>query len=145
MPEKGKPGRKKRPRTTAEKLLMAEFSAKLYAILDEKGWVKQKSGKERAARALGVSRASFYNYLNRLDLASFEVLKRAHDRWGMNFAHIDFGAKAPPQPTPTEEDAPRQYVLPFIKSVRENDIEIVQTKPVRPDTLQLTVNIRFAG
>jgi hypothetical protein len=139
MPRGGKGGRKKRARTVSEKLLMAEFSLKLYGVLEKKGWDKQKG-----ARELAVSRASFYNYLNQTDLASFEVLKRAHDRLGMKFDYIDFGASARSLNVAAIEQ-PRQYVLPFLKSVRENDIEVISTKPVRPDTLQLTINVKFAG
>jgi transcriptional regulator with XRE-family HTH domain len=136
MPKK--PGRKLRPRTTAEKLLMVEVSEKFEKVMEDNGW-----NVERAAKELEVSRASFYNYWNKNDLPSFEVLKRAHDRWGLNFKHIDFGATSR-QSFPTAEE-PRQYVLPFIESVRERDVEVIKAKSVKPDTLQLTVNIKFAG
>jgi dihydropteroate synthase len=136
MPNKR--GRKLRPRTTAEKLLMVEVSEKFGKVMEERGW-----NVERAAKELEVSRASFYNYCNKDDLASFEVLKRAHDRWGLNFRYIDFGANSRNSSPTTEES--RQYVLPFIEGVRERDIEIIKTKSVKPDTLQLTVNIKFAG
>jgi len=139
MPRGGKGGRKKRARTVAEKLLMAEFSTKLYRVLADNGWDKR-----RGARELAVSPASFYNYLNQNDLASFDVLKRSHERFGIKFDYIAFGAAARSVQMPTLEQ-PRQYILPFLKSVRENDIEVISTKPVRPDTLQLTVNIKFAG
>lgn len=136
MPNKR--GRKLRPRTTAEKLLMVEVSEKFEKVMKDRAW-----NVERAAKELGVSRASFYNYWNRNDLPSFEILKRAHDRWGLNFKHIDFGVNSR-QSAPTAEE-PRQYVLPFIDGVRERDVEIIKTKSVKPDTLQLTVNIKFAG
>ena len=118
---------------------MAEFSSKLHKLLEEKGWDKRKG-----ARELAVSLASFYNYLNQDDLASFEVLERAHARFGMTFEHIDFGANARKALGPVPEK-PRQYILPFLQSVRENDIEVIATKPVKPDTLQITVHIKFAG
>jgi transcriptional regulator with XRE-family HTH domain len=136
MPKKR--GRKPRPRTTAEKLLMVEVSEKFETLMEERGW-----SVERAAKELEVSRASFYNYCNKSDLASFEVLKKAHDRWGLKFKYIDFGANSR-QSSPTTEE-PRQYVLPFIANVRERDVEIIKAKSVKPDTLQLTVNIKFAG
>ncbi|HEY1528245.1 MAG TPA: hypothetical protein VGH51_18615 [Candidatus Angelobacter sp.] len=136
MPQKV--GRKRKPRTTAEKLLMTEVSEKFGKVMEDRGW-----NAERAAKELDVSRASFYNYCNKNDLASFEVLKRAHDRWGLNFKYIDFGANSRHSSSPPEEH--RQYVLPFIDNVRERDVEIIKTKSVKPDTLQLTVNIKFAG
>ncbi len=118
---------------------MAEVSQKLYKKMEDDGW-----NAETAAKKLKVSRASFYNYLNQNDLPRFEILKRAHDLWGIKFKYVDFGAQRKSS-SPSETDQPRQYVLPFIESVRENDIEIIQAKPVKPDTLQLTVNIKFAG
>ena len=138
MPNGKKPGRKKRPRTTSEKLLMNEVSEKFGRVMKDRGW-----NVERAAKELGVSRASFYNYWNKDDLPSFEVLKRAHDLWELTFAHIDFGGRRP-SPVPVREE-PRQYVLPFIENVRERDVEVIKAKSVKPDTLQLTVNIKFVG
>lgn len=118
---------------------MAEIALKFEAKMEEEGW-----NAERAANELRVSRASFYNYLGKKDLPGFEVLKRAHDLWDMCFAYIDFGNGAT-KAALSESDQPRQYVLPFIKSVNEGDVEVIRAKPVRPDTLQLTVNIKFAG
>jgi len=132
-----KRGRKARARTTAEKLLMAEVSEKFTAQ-------KRAKGTKEAAKELRVSPASFYNYVNQDDLPSFEVLKRAHDKWGLNFKHVDFGSRAPVS-APTEEESPRQYLLPFLESVRQNDIEVLRTKPVKPDMLEVTVRIKFAG
>jgi hypothetical protein len=140
MSPKTKPGRKIRPRTTAEKLLMVEISKKLYALMHEQGW---KTG-EAAARKLKISPASMYNYLRKDDLASFEVLRRIHDEWGVDFQYMDFGT-IPRRRGPSETDQPRQYILPFIEGVRESDIQIIQAKSVKPDTLQLTITIKFAG
>jgi hypothetical protein len=124
---------------------MAEFSEKLKSVLMDRGWDKSKAGKEEAAKELCVSRASFYNYLTQKDLAGLEVFRRAHDLWGIKLKHMDFGVGTSPSPIKKREEGPRQYVLPFIQSVNENDVEIVQAKPIGRDTLQLTVNIRFAG
>jgi transcriptional regulator with XRE-family HTH domain len=139
MPHRKKPGRKKRPRTTAEKLLMNEFAEKLASLMQDR-----RLSVEAAARELGVSRASLYNYRNKNDLAGFEVLKRAHDLWDFTFQYVDFAVGAR-RLAPSEEDRPRQYVLSFIQGVQERDVEVVRAKPVKPDTLQLTVNIRFVG
>ena len=137
MSSGAKRGRKSRPRTTAEKRLMVEVSRKFRIY--QKKW-----GAEAAAKEIKVSRASFYNYLAKEDLPSFEVLKRAHDVWGLNFKHIDFGASAG-RSTASPMEEPRQYVLPFIEGVREKDVQVIHAKPVKPDTLELTVQIRFAG
>ena len=135
-----KRGRKTRPRTTAEKLLLAEISKKLYALMDDRKWKRVAT----AARQLKISPASMYNYLKKDDLASFEVLKRIHDEWGVEFEYLNFGEKATVR-APSEAEQPRQYILPFIESVRETDIRIIKAKSVKPDTLQLTINIKFAG
>lgn len=133
----GRRGRGKRPRTTAEKLLMGEVSQKFSAK-------KKSMGARAAARELKVSVASFYNYIRKTDLPSFEVLKRAHDVWNENFTHIDF-ASASRTWSPSEESQPRQYILPFIKAIREDDIEVVCAKAVKPDSLLLTLKIRFVS
>src|SRR5713101_5437565 len=102
MSQKPKRGRKRHPRTTAEKLLMSEISKKFGDVMKDRGW-----NAERAAKELGVSRASFYNYWSKKDdLPSFEVLKRAHDLWGLNFEYIDFGVKGR-TPAPGQGEEPR--------------------------------------
>jgi hypothetical protein len=133
-----KRGRKKRARTTAEKLLMGEFSDKLRGKMKSEGW-----NAKRTARELDVCLASFYNYRNRKDLPSYEILKRAHDRWGWNFQYIDFAERYAKAPSDSEQ--PRQYVLPFIENVHESDIQVIRAKPVKPDLLELTVQIRFGS
>jgi len=138
MQEGRKRGRKKRARTTAEKLLMTEFSEKLYGKMKDEHWNAKK-----AAQELNVSLASFYNYRNKTDLPRYEILKRAHDLWGWNFKHIDFGERSARAPSETEQ--PRQYVLPFIENVHEDDIQVIRAKAVKPDRLELTVQIRFAS
>jgi transcriptional regulator with XRE-family HTH domain len=138
MQTTGKRGRKKRPRTTAEKLLMAEFSEKLCDKMKEEGWTAKRTAKE-----LKICPASFYNYRNKTDLPSYEVLKRAHDRWGWNFKYIDFAEQS--ARAPSEAEQPRQYVLPFIENVQERDIQVIRAKAVKPDCLELTVQIRFAS
>src|SRR5512146_1743101 len=118
MPPGRKRGRRKRPRTTAEKLLLAEFSQKLVAKMEAEDW-----DAKRTARELGISLASFYNYKKKNDLPRYEVLKRAHDFWGWNFKHIDFSERSARAPSETEE--PRQYVLPFIQNVRESYRQVI--------------------
>src|SRR5215470_8677874 len=90
-----------------------------------------------------VGLASLYNYKNKSDLPSYEILKRTHDRWGWNFKYIDFAERS--GRAPTEDEQPRQYVLPFIETVRESDIQVIRAKPVKPDSLELTVQIKFGS
>ena len=99
---------------------------------------------ETAAKQLKVSRASFYKYLGKTDLPSFEVLKRAHDLWGISFNHIDFAASHPVR-VPPESELPRQFLLPFLEAVDASHVQILRAKPIKPDMLELTVRIRFVG
>ena len=119
---------------------MAEFSDKLYEEMRE---MEGRGKAPKLARELKVSLASLYNYLKKTDLPSYEVLKRAHDNWGWSFKYIDFGARS--ARAPSEEEQPRQYVLPFIDNVHQSDIQVTRAKAVRPDCLELTVQIRFVG
>ena len=138
MQQGRKRGRKKLARTTAEKLLMTEFSEKLSDKMKDEHWNAKRTAKE-----LSISLASFYNYRNKTDLPSYEILKRAHDRWDWNFEFIDFSQRSAKAPSETEQ--PRQYVLPFIENVHEGDIQVIRAKAVKPDSLVLTLQIRFAS
>jgi hypothetical protein len=60
-----------------------------------------------------------------------------------NFQHIDFAERS--GKAPSEAEQPRQYVLPFIENVHESDIQVVRAKAVKPDSLELTVQIRFVS
>jgi hypothetical protein len=117
---------------------MGEFSDKLREKMAREGW-----GAKRVAHELDICLASFYNYRNRKDLPSYEVLKRSHDRWGWNFQYIDFAERYAKAPSDLEQ--PRQYVLPFIENVRESDVQVIRAKSVKPDSLELTVQIRFGS
>lgn len=117
---------------------MAEFSEKLHEKMEEKRW-----NAKRTAHELKINLASFYNYRNKTDLPSYEILKRAHDLWGWNFKYIDFAEQS--ARAPSEAEQPRQYVLPFIENVHESDIQVIRAKAVKPDSLLLTVQIRFAS
>jgi len=77
-------------------------------------------------------------------LAGYDVLKRAHDIFGFEFTYMDF-ERTPSLRSPGKNGTDAQGVLPFLKTVRQDDIQIVGTKPVERDTLELTVQIRFTG
>lgn len=65
--------------------------------------------------------------------------------WNINFDHIDFeeifrkyrGAQG------IREE--KQYVLPFIENVRQQDVTILHVAARRPNALELRVRIRFAS
>ena len=113
-------------------------------VSEKFGGKKEAIGAKAAARDLKVSLASFYNYINKDDLPTFDVLKRAHDLWNENFTYIDFGSTSR-TPSLSKEDQPRQYVLPFISGVRQSDIQVIRAKAVKPDSLLVTLKIKFVG
>jgi hypothetical protein len=139
MASKRKPGRKLRARSASEKLWMHQFSLQLDSLLSKHGWTKEMVMKE-----LRVSRASFYNYMNEVDLANFDVLKRAHEKLGFSFSYTDFEI-APRSKRRAEIRSDLQQVLPFLENVQQSDIQVVGKKTVGRDILELTVQIRFAG
>jgi transcriptional regulator with XRE-family HTH domain len=139
MPSRGNPGRKARARSASEKLWMNEFSIQLDSLLSKPGWTR-----ERVMKELGVSSASLYNYKNEEDLPSFDLLKRAHEKLGFSFSYTDFKF-TPRSKRRTRNRFDQQPILPFIESVQRDDIQVVGKKTVGRDTLELTVQIRFAG
>ncbi|MGH9602802.1 MAG: hypothetical protein ACRD24_10485, partial [Terriglobales bacterium] len=106
---------------------------------------KQEKGARAAAKEMGVCLASFYNYVNGKDLPRFEILKRAHQKWNSKFDHIDFEAVLPEYKGARELPEEKQYVLPFIESVREEDVAIVDVRAKRPNSLEVRLKIRFAS
>jgi len=102
---------------------------------------KDELGAKRAAAELEVSLASFYNYINGTDLPRIEVLKTAQEKWKTKFQYLD----------PSEImrirnlESPKQLLLPFLSSVRQEDVEVVAIGPKRSNVLQVTLNIRFSA
>jgi transcriptional regulator with XRE-family HTH domain len=137
MAASGKRGRKQRARTAAEKLWMAEFSKQIKALARKLGW-----NMDRIARKLGVSRASLYNYKREEDLPSFEIFKRAHDEFGFKFPYTDFETNVPRKGR-RNRHSDDQLVLPLLRLIRSEGVQVVGKKTVGNDTLELTVHIRF--
>jgi hypothetical protein len=123
-----------RKHSAATKFLMAQ-------VAREFGKKKDELGARKAATELNVSLASFYNYVNGTDLPRIEVLKEAKEKWKINWQMID-----PSQIMLTRNLATaEQLLLPFLHSVREDDVEIVAIGPKRSNILQVTLNIRFSA
>jgi DNA-binding phage protein len=132
---------RKRERTTGEKELMSH-------VASEFGKAKGRLGAKKAAKEIGVCLASFYKYLRKSAIPRFEVLKQAHEKWGFEFHYIDFGMdNAYLRSRAKREGIPpsRQYLLPFIQGVSKDHVEIVKIGPQKPDSVELTIRIRFAG
>jgi hypothetical protein len=132
-------GRKPRRLSASEKYLMKEFSDQLEELRKKPEWTI-----ERIAKELQICRASLYNYLNRSDLARPEVMRRSQTKLGFKFKYMDFETVPIPEPR-GKQPSDAQGVLPFLRTLCQDDIRVVGKKSVQRDTLELTVQIRFAG
>jgi len=108
------------------------FSAKL----------QETGGARKAAKDLGVSLASFYKYAAGDDLPRMEVLRDAQEKWeGVMWDLIDVS-----QITQKKKiQSPEQYVLSFLREIREEDVRIAKIGPKGDRVLQILLNIRFSG
>jgi transcriptional regulator with XRE-family HTH domain len=128
------------PRRGRKRLADAEFV--ISQVKDEfEKKAKKLGGAENAAKALGVSRATFYNYLNGKSVPDLEVLRKASVEWGIKWRYIDTSQILPKLKVHT----PEQYVFSFLDTVRPKDVEILQIGPKGAKTLQVTMKIRFTA
>lgn len=119
--------------TYAEKLLMKQVAVEFTKKRKELG-----SGK-KAAKELGVNPKSFYNYAAGTDLPRVEVLRAAHKKWGIEWNLIDTSALfRAAKPISAE-----QLVLPLIRSVREEDVEVIEVATASDSSLRVMLKIRF--
>ena len=123
-----------RKRSPDAELLLAQ-------IKDEFGEQKVKLGARRAARELGVCLASFYNYVNGVDLPGMEVLRTANQRWGIKWKLIDPSDILPKR----KVKSPEQYVFSFLDALREQDVKVVRIGPKAYNVLEVTLKIRFSA
>ncbi len=119
----------------------AEARFLLSQVSREFGKKKDELGAREAAKQLNVSLASFYNYVNGTDLPKMEVLRDAQERWKVKWELIDPSEILKSRSVAT----PEQLLLPFIRSVREQDIEIVEVTAGSDSTLRVMLRIRFAA
>lgn len=117
---------------------MAEISKKFYEVANRPG-----CNVEVAAKELGVSRASFYNYLAKTDLPRFDVLQRASEKWNIRFELLD--AVIVPRRRRPGRTSEAQLTLPFVEALREQDVRVVKVTAKKPNAVELKVMIRFAG
>jgi hypothetical protein len=94
-----------------------------------------------AAKDLGISLASFYNYVNGKTVPDMDVLKKASEKWGTKWKYIDTSEILPK----LKIREPEQFVFSFLDALRESDVEIVRIGPKGHKTLQVTLNIRFTA
>ena len=102
---------------------------------------KDELGAKEAAKQLNVSLASFYNYVKGTDLPKMEVLRDAQEIWKVKWELIN-----PAEILKTRSVAtPEQLLLPFIRSVREQDIEIVEVTAGNDSSLRVMLRIQFSA
>jgi hypothetical protein len=126
---KKKTGRKHSP---GEKLLMQQ-------VAEEFDKRRKKAGAKKAAKQLGVSIPSFYNYLAGTDLPRTEVLLIAHKKWNINWKHFDLSHALQIH----KVRAPEQLMLPFIQGIREEDVEVTDIGPEGEKALRVMLKIHF--
>jgi hypothetical protein len=119
--------------TFGEKLLMKQVAEEFAQRL-------KNLGARAAADQLGVSLASFYNYAAGTDLPRVEVLRTAHTKWGIKWDLIDTATLL----RATKPISAEQLLLPLIRSVREEDVEIVEVATASDSSLRVMLKIRFA-
>jgi len=119
--------------TFAEKLLMKQ-------VAEEFTKQKKKLGAKEAARQLGVSVPSFYNYAVGSDLPRIEVLRTAHKKWKIDWDLIDASTLL----KTTNPISAEQLLLPLIRSVREEDVEVIEVVTGKDSSLRVMLRIRFA-
>lgn len=118
--------------TFAEKLLMKQ-------VAEEFSKRKDKLGAKEAAKQLGVSVPSFYNYAAGTDLPRVEVLRTAHKKWDIDWDLIDASTLL----KTTKPISAEQLLLPLIRSVREEDVEVIEVAPGNDSSLRVMLKIRF--
>jgi hypothetical protein len=120
--------------TYAEKLLMAQvafqFSRK-----------KKELGAMRAATELGVSIPSFYNYVAGTDLPRMEVLRKAHEKWNIQWKHVDSSQFV----LTMKLESPEQYALPFLDAVHQKDVKVAKIVREGKNVLRIALKIRFSA
>ena len=110
-------------------MLMAQVS-------DEFTKKKKLLGAQKAAEELDVCLASFYNYLNKKAVPDLEVLRRANQKWNIEWKHFDFSQIMQKQAV----KSPEQLALRFIE-----DIEVSEARPVAKNVLKVALKIRFSA
>jgi hypothetical protein len=121
--------------TYAERLLMNQVAAEFTKKWKELGTAK------KASKELGIKFKSFYKYAAGTDLPRIEVLRSASIKWGIKWDLIDTSALfRAAKPISAE-----QLLLPLIRSVREEDVEVIEVMPAGDSSLRVMLRIRFTA
>jgi len=100
---------------------------------------KDELGVKKAAKQINVCPASFYNYVKGKSLPDFEVLRRAHDEWGIKWKYIDTSEILPIRKVRSAEQA----VFSFLRALDEDDVEICQVGTEGETVLHIKLKVRF--
>jgi hypothetical protein len=103
---------------------------------------KTQMGAKKAAAALKVGVASFYNYVNGTTIPDIDVLRQAKKVWKIRWPKLMDPEDVLPRP---KAQTPEQYVLSFLDALGKDDVQVVEIGPKGYKTLQVTLNIRFSA
>jgi hypothetical protein len=102
---------------------------------------KKELGARKAADELQISLASFYNYVAGTDLPRMEVLRDAHEKWGITWENIDSAQFVRIMKLRSAE----QYALPFLDAVQEKDVNVSGIRREGKNVLRVALKIRFSA
>jgi transcriptional regulator with XRE-family HTH domain len=97
-------------------------------------------GVKNAAKELGISPQSFYNYINGKTLPDIAVLRKASEIWKVKWKYMDLSEVLNVRNLTRAE----QLSLPLY-SIQAKDVEVVAIGPKKSNVLQVTLNIRFSA
>lgn len=100
---------------------------------------KELGSAKLAAGQLKVPLSCFYKYLKGTDLPGVEVLKRAQEIWKIKWNLVDPSEMLRRRAPVSAE----QLLLPLIRSVREEDVEIIEVAAGKDSCLRVMIKIRF--
>ena len=124
--------RRGRKRPAGAELLLPQVKDEFRKRMD-------KLSAKKAAAELGVCLASFYNYVNGKTLPDFEVLRTAHEKWGIKWQHINTSEVLRTR----NVRSPKQYVLSFLEALDEDSVEISDVGPEGETVLNIKLKVRF--
>jgi transcriptional regulator with XRE-family HTH domain len=120
-----------RKRPADADLVISQVKAEFHKQMDRLGGAKE------AADQLGVCRASFYKYLKGETLPDFEVLRKAHNVWGIKWKYIDTSEILPIRRVQT----PEQAVFSFLRAMNEDSVEITQVGTEGATTFNIKLKV----
>jgi hypothetical protein len=125
--------RKGRKRPADAELLLKQVASAFSRKKNELGSVK------RAAKELQVCVSSFYKYMAGENVPDMDVLRKATDKWGIKWKHLDPSEVL----RPLKMRSPEQLVFSFLSAMKEEDIEVVEVSPDGTSVLQVRLKIRI--